>query len=210
GRATGGARPPPMVRGSRSACRSPATTGRRSRSPPTSFVRWASSRYWSVASRSANTWFPERRSAASTRLPRSARSRPGSGEKRLSGVLFRALRRVVDIRREEVPVVGWCWLFIFSVLSSYYILRPIRAAGGARGGAKNCQGLSPGPLGGLAVWNLPFAWLVKTLPRRRFIPITYHFFAANIVLFALLLHWADAQQTVWIGRIFFIWVSVYN
>jgi AAA family ATP:ADP antiporter len=128
----------------------------------------------------------------------------------LSGGLFRALRRVVDIRREEVPVVGWCWLFIFSVLSSYYILRPIRDAAGVAGGVNNLQWLFTGTLVGMIVLNLPFAWLVKTLPRRRFIAITYHFFAGNIVLFAALLHWADAQQTIWIGRIFFIWVSVYN
>jgi AAA family ATP:ADP antiporter len=128
----------------------------------------------------------------------------------LSGGLFQALRRVVDIRREELPVVGWCWLFIFSVLSSYYILRPIRDAAGVAGGVNNLQWLFTGTLVGMIVLNLPFAWLVKTLPRRRFIPITYHFFAGNIVLFAALLHWADAQQTIWIGRIFFIWVSVYN
>jgi len=62
----------------------------------------------------------------------------------------------------------------------------------------------------MVLLNIPFAYLVKTLPRRRFIPITYHFFAGNIILFAALLYWADAQQTIWIGRVFFVWVSVYN
>ena len=58
--------------------------------------------------------------------------------------------------------------------------------------------------------NLPFAYLVKKLPRRRFIPLTYRFFAVNIFLFAAALHFADPAQTVWVGRVFFIWVSVYN
>jgi AAA family ATP:ADP antiporter len=120
------------------------------------------------------------------------------------------LRRVVDIRREEVPVVGWCWLFIFSVLSSYYIMRPIRDTAGVAGGVNNLQWLFTATLLGMILVNIPFAYLVKTLPRRRFIPITYHFFAGNIVLFALLLHWADSQQTIWIWRIFFVWVAVYN
>jgi AAA family ATP:ADP antiporter len=48
------------------------------------------------------------------------------------------------------------------------------------------------------------------LPRRRFIPLTYRFFALTIVLFAIALHFANPEQTIWVGRIFFIWVSVYN
>ena len=128
----------------------------------------------------------------------------------MSDRLYRLLRRFVEIRREEAPVVGWCWLFIFAVLSSYYIMRPIRDEAGVAGGVNNLQWLFTGTLLGMVLLNIPFAFLVKKLPRRRFIPITYHFFAVNIVVFAALLHWADAQHTVWIGRIFFIWVSVYN
>jgi AAA family ATP:ADP antiporter len=119
------------------------------------------------------------------------------------------LRRVVDIRREEAAIVGWCWLIIFSVLSSYYIIRPIRDTAGVAD-VNNLQWLITATLLGMLLVNIPFAYLVKTLPRRRFIPITYHFFAGNIVLFAVLLHWASPQQTIWIGRAFFVWVSVYN
>ncbi len=128
----------------------------------------------------------------------------------MSDHLYRLLRRFIDIRREEVSVVGWCWLLIFAVLSSYYIMRPIRDEAGVAGGVNNLQWLFTGTLIGMVLANIPFAYLVKKLPRRRFIPITYHFFAVNIVLFAALLYWADARQTIWIGRIFFIWVSVYN
>jgi ATP:ADP antiporter, AAA family len=39
------------------------------------------------------------------------------------GAFYRLLRRAIDIRPAEVPVVGWCWLYIFSVLSAYYIIR---------------------------------------------------------------------------------------
>ncbi len=126
------------------------------------------------------------------------------------GPAYRLLCRVIDIRPEEVAVVFWCWLYIFAVLSSYYIMRPIRDQMGVAGGVNNLQWLFTGTLIGMVAVNLPFAWLVKTLPRRRFIPLTYRFFALNIVLFAALLYFANAAQTVWIGRVFFIWVSVYN
>jgi len=123
---------------------------------------------------------------------------------------LRLLQRVVAVRPEEVPVVLWCWLYIFAVLSSYYIMRPIRDQMGIAGGVNNLQWLFTGTLAGMLLLNLPFAWLVKTLPRSRFIPLTYRFFALNILAFAAALWFADADATVWIGRIFFIWVSVYN
>ena len=116
----------------------------------------------------------------------------------------------IDVRPHERPLVAWCWLYIFSVLSSYYILRPIRDQAGVAGGVNNLQWLFTATLLGMLVLNVPFAYLVKTLPRRRFIPITYHFFVTNIVAFAVLFHWSDAAQAVWVGRIFFVWVSVFN
>jgi ATP:ADP antiporter, AAA family len=122
----------------------------------------------------------------------------------------RLLGRFIEVRPEEVPVLGWCWLYIFAVLSSYYIMRPIRDQAGVAGGVNNLQWLFTGTLVGMLVLNIPFAYLVKKLPRSRFIPITYRFFAANIILFAALLYWSDSGQTIWVGRIFFIWVSVFN
>ena len=128
----------------------------------------------------------------------------------MSDRVYRVLGRLIEVRPEEAPVVGWCWLYIFSVLSSYYIMRPIRDQAGVAGGLNNLQWLFTGTLASMLVLNIPFAYLVKKLPRSRFIPITYRFFAANIVLFAILLHWSDAEQTIWVGRIFFIWASVFN
>ena len=136
--------------------------------------------------------------------------RPAGAAPGIAGIVYRLLCRVIDVRPEEVAVLFWCWLYIFAVLSSYYIMRPIRDEMGVAGGVNNLQWLFTGTLVGMMALNLPFAYLVKTLPRRRFIPLTYRFFAVNIILFAALLHLADAVQTVWIGRAFFIWVSVYN
>ncbi|MGA9455403.1 MAG: MFS transporter [Pseudolabrys sp.] len=118
--------------------------------------------------------------------------------------------RLAQVRPGEAPVLGWAWLYIFSVLSSYYIMRPIRDQMGVAGGVNNLQWLFTGTLVGMLLLNVPYAYLVKTLPRTRFITITYRFFAANILLFAIALHFADAEQTIWIGRAFFIWISIFN
>lgn len=126
------------------------------------------------------------------------------------GFLYSLLRRAINVRPEEVSALAWSWLYIFAVLSSYYIMRPIRDQMGVAGGVHNLQWLFTGTLVGMLLLNVPFAWLVKKLPRTRFIPITYRFFAANILLFALLLHFATPEQTVWVGRFFFIWISIFN
>lgn len=137
-------------------------------------------------------------------------SEPHSGARDGAGFLYAAARRLIAVRPEEIAPLAWAWLYIFAVLSSYYIMRPIREQMGVAGGVNNLQWLFTATLVGLLLLNLPFAYLVKTLPRSRFIPITYRFFAANILLFALLLHFADPAHSIWIGRAFFVWISVFN
>jgi len=124
--------------------------------------------------------------------------------------LHRLLNRMIDVRPSEVPALGWSWLYIFSVLSSYYIMRPIRDQMGVAGGVNNLQWLFTGTLIGMLLLNIPFSYLVKTYPRAKFISISYRFFSANILLFVLALYAATPEQTVWVGRIFFIWTSIFN
>jgi AAA family ATP:ADP antiporter len=59
----------------------------------------------------------------------------------------------------------------------------------------------------LAVLPL-FGALVARLPRQRFIPLVYHFFVANIVIFWLLLTLDIGRAHV--ARVFFVWISVFN
>jgi AAA family ATP:ADP antiporter len=127
-----------------------------------------------------------------------------------AGFLYAAARRLIAVKPEEIPALAWAWLYIFAVLSSYYIMRPIREQMAVAGGVQNIQWLFTATLAGLLLLNVPFAYLVKTLPRSRFIPITYRFFAANILLFAVILHFTDAAHSVWIGRAFFVWISIFN
>ncbi len=122
----------------------------------------------------------------------------------------RFLSKMIDVRPSEVPALAWSWLYIFSLLSSYYIMRPIRDQMGIAGGVNNLQWLFTGTLIGMLLLNLPFSYLVKTFPRQTFITISYRFFSANILLFALALYVATPEQSIWVGRIFFIWTSVFN
>jgi AAA family ATP:ADP antiporter len=135
-------------------------------------------------------------------------SADGAGPK--GGRVYLLLKKMLDVRPAEMRALGWSWLYIFSLLSSYYILRPIRDEMGVAGGVENLQWLFTGTLLGMILVNPPFAALVARLPRVRFIALTYRFFIANLLLFILALKLGSAEQNIWTGRIFFIWVSVFN
>jgi ATP:ADP antiporter, AAA family len=123
---------------------------------------------------------------------------------------YRFLSKIIDVRPSEATALTWAWLYIFSLLSAYYILRPIRDQMGVAGGVNNLQWLFTGTLVGMLLLNLPFSYLVKTFRREKFIAISYRFFIANILLFAIAMYVATPEQTIWVGRIFFIWTSVFN
>ena len=79
---------------------------------------------------------------------------------------------------------------------------------GIAGGVRNLPWLFTATFVTLIVAQPLYGALVAKLPRARFIPIVYHFFVANLVLFWLLLTLDIAPVIV--ARVFFVWVSVFN
>jgi ATP:ADP antiporter, AAA family len=124
--------------------------------------------------------------------------------------LGRLRGRVVDVKPDELRALGLAFIFNFIVLGSYYVLRPIRDEIGAAGGLENLSWMYTGTLVGMLIANALFSALVARMSRRRFIPIAYRFFIANLILFFFLMRTLPAAQQMWVGRAFFVWVSVFN
>jgi AAA family ATP:ADP antiporter len=133
-----------------------------------------------------------------------ARQRP------VRGLPGRWLRRAVDVREGETGALVWSCAYFFFVLSAYYVIRPIRDEMGVAAGVDRLAWLFTGTLVGMLLLHPLYARLVARLPRRRFVPLTYRFFILNLVLFFVLFRLADAAQGIWIGRVFYIWTSVFN
>ena len=120
------------------------------------------------------------------------------------------LRRVVDVRPGEVAALAWSALYIFAVLSAYYVIRPVRDEMGAHAGVENLPWLFSATLVAMLAVSPFFGGLVKRLPRKSFITWTYRFFGLNLVVFVGLLQLSGEAQGVWVGRAFFVWASVFN
>jgi AAA family ATP:ADP antiporter len=126
------------------------------------------------------------------------------------GLLFRLLRRMIDVQPREATALAYSWLFFFAILSAYYVIRPIRDEMGVAGGVENLPWLFTGTLAGMTLFNPAFSALVARMAPARFISVTYRFFMVNLVLFFLLLRAVTGDGAVWVGRVFFIWVAIFN
>jgi AAA family ATP:ADP antiporter len=127
-----------------------------------------------------------------------------------AGVLLRLLRKAVDVKAEEVRALGLGFTYYFLILSAYYVIRPIRDDFGVAGGIENLPWMFTGTLVTMLIANALFAALVARFSRRRFIPLAYRFFIANLLIFLVLLLTISQGNQVWVGRAFFVWTSVFN
>lgn len=118
--------------------------------------------------------------------------------------------RAVDVHPDEVRAMWLGFVFNFIVLASYYVIRPIRDDIGAAGGAENLSWMFTATLVAMLIANALFSAIVARMSRRRFIPIAYRFFILNLAFFYLLMRSASPAQAVWVGRVFYVWVSVFN
>ncbi|MBN6066600.1 MFS transporter [Aggregatibacter actinomycetemcomitans] len=118
--------------------------------------------------------------------------------------------KIVDVKPNERRALWWSWLYVFVLFLAYYTLRPIRDELGAAGGVKQLTWLFGGTLVAMLALTPLYGYLVKRWRREQFIAIAYRFFMLNLGIFAVLMATATGDVLVWTGRIFFIWVSVFN
>ena len=118
------------------------------------------------------------------------------------------LARVLKTEQHELPALLWAFFYFFCLLCSYYILRPVRDEMGIQGGVDKLQWLFSATFVGMLVAVPFFGFLSARFPRQRLIPLVYYFFAANLLLFFVLMQ--NGVDKVILARTFFVWVSVFN
>jgi len=122
----------------------------------------------------------------------------------------RLLRRLVLLDEGEAPALLWSTAYFFLLLFGFYLVRPVREAIGIARGADKLPWLMTGTLLAMVLANPAFAALVSKLPRRRFIPYAYRFFALNMLAFFLAFRFLPHRGGPALGYAFYIWLSVFN
>lgn len=134
------------------------------------------------------------------------------------------LARAVDVTEGETAELLWSFAIFFSVLSAYYILRPIRDEMGVTVGSDGLERLFTVVFFVMLAAVPLFGWITTRFPRRRVAPIVYGFFILNLLLFWLALSGPKTWQTegllgqlglsppfdFTLASLFFVWASVFN
>ncbi len=118
------------------------------------------------------------------------------------------IKKFVDVRAGEVRALLWSFAYFFCLLSTYYMLLPLRDAMGIEGGTRGLSWLFTATFIATLV-TAPFqAALAAKLPRSRFIPVVYLFLVANMLIFWFLLR--THIEPVGVARAFFVWITVFS
>lgn len=114
----------------------------------------------------------------------------------------------LDVQPGERTALMLGFAFHFCVLASYYLVRPLRDALGLEGGADKLQWLFTATFVVMLLMVPVFGALASRLPATRFVPLIYRVIAASMLVFGVLI--ANHIAPVAVGRVFFVWISIYN
>jgi AAA family ATP:ADP antiporter len=120
----------------------------------------------------------------------------------------RMLQRIAGVEHHEIKVALTAFVYFFLLMTSYFILRPLRDTMGTIYGVAHLQELFTGTfLLSLLVAPI-FAGLASRIRLASFLPWVYGFIAITLIVFFCLFR-AVADDR-WIAAAFYVWVSTFN
>lgn len=122
------------------------------------------------------------------------------------------LQKVFSLKDGEFKLLALSFAFIFALFSSYSLLRPVRDALGLSGGESNLKWLFLATFIACIIASLALMWLSTRIKRRFYIDFVLVFFGLNLLAFygAMRGIASDSAEFIWLCRIFYVWVSVFN
>ena len=97
----------------------------------------------------------------------------------------------------------------FLVLSSWYILRPVRNEMAVANVEELPYLLAAGALIMFLV-NPLYSWMASKSDLRKIILFCYSFLILNLIFFLLSWRVFDLGDSIWLGRIFYVWCNIYS
>jgi AAA family ATP:ADP antiporter len=108
----------------------------------------------------------------------------------------------------RAALLSFAWFF--SMLSAYYVIRPVREQLSAAVGSTQLPWFFAATFIATLALTPVFSWLVSRWPRRVVVPLVYLFFIACLLAFVPLFAIEGLLGARTLGVVFFVWVSVFN
>lgn len=119
------------------------------------------------------------------------------------------LLRLSGASDDELAACLWSFVYFYCLLAGYYVLRPIRDEMAIQVGRDQLAHLFTYVFVAMLFMVPLFGWLTSRFARRRMLPWLYAFCALNLLGFCLVMV-AGGQQSLFVARLFYVWLSVYN
>ena len=126
----------------------------------------------------------------------------------IRGGSSRMLRHIAGVEHHEIKVALTAFIYFFLLMTSYFILRPLRDTMGTIYGVAHLQELFSGTFLLSLVVAPIFAGLASRIRLASFLPWVYGFIAITLVVFYFLFRTVTNDR--WIAAAFYVWVSTFN
>ena len=117
---------------------------------------------------------------------------------------------LTGVEPQEWPAVILAFFYFCFVLAAYYVLRPVREQLSAAVGVQALLPFYSATFVVTLVLTPVYGWLVAHFPRKRFVPLVYLFFIANLLAFIPAFQAQGTLTPEILGAVFFVWMSVFN
>ena len=134
-------------------------------------------------------------------MPVSVRTQP-------SDHLILLARRALGAQAGELAAVCAGFALFFCLFAGYFMLRPVRETLGITAGVEHLQWLFTATFLIMLAAVPVFGALSARVQRARLLPWVYGFFIVNLLAFAF--GFANNAANVWLARVFYVWISVFN
>ena len=117
------------------------------------------------------------------------------------------IRKVIDIRDDEIGTSILMFFYFFAIIASYYILKPVRNSLFLEQlGAKNLPWVYIGTASIIGFVVLLYNNLSKYIDKKYLVSGTIIFFILNLILFRELFK----LNVDWFAALFYVWVSIFS
>jgi AAA family ATP:ADP antiporter len=124
------------------------------------------------------------------------------------GPFAKALKVVAKVEPPEIKAVVLSFIYFFFLMTSYFILRPLRDTMGTVYGVAHLQELFTGTFIVSFIVAPIYAGFASRIRLATFLPWVYGFIALTMVIFYLLFQRVANDR--WVAAAFFVWTSTFN